>query len=211
MRWFPSLSLIASLAVLGACSTQTTAPSAPEPSQLELCFACHYVEGASAGPEFPNIAGQYETYLVKAVQNYKEGKRDSETMQYIASLHTEAELTKLARYFSMLPAAGHPANASVDRALWERGRQIYQKERIYGISCADCHGDNGMGYQWKTPRMKAARAIPRLAGQRREYLATALQKYVEGNELSGMCTMRKAGKTLSEGDVKALVEYLGTL
>jgi cytochrome c553 len=34
---------------------------------------------------------------------------------------------------------------------------------------------------------------------------------VEGKEQQGMRTMRKTGKTLSENDVKALVEYLASL
>lgn len=62
----------------------------------------------------------------------------------------------------------------------------------------------------RSPRSSAARAIPRLAGQRTAYLQTMIQKYSQGNVDHGMCSMRKAGKTLSQDDIKALVEYLSS-
>ena len=207
---------IASLVILAGGSQQATGPSssavAVDTARIQLCNACHDVDGGiSAGPEFPNIAGQQETYLLKAVQRYKQGLRDSETMQLIASLHSEAQLDKFARYFAAQGPAAKPSITSPNPVLWHRGREIFEKERVYGIACADCHGYDGKGLEWQTRRMKAPRAIPSLAGQRTEYLAEALQKYVDGDEQHGMCTMRKAGKTLSQSDVKALVEYLSSL
>jgi cytochrome c553 len=209
------LSAVAVLAMLAGCAQQSTQPSesamAVDTARVRLCNACHYVDGASAGPEFPNIAGQQEAYLLKAVQNYKRGQRDSETMQLIASLHTEEQLNKFARYFAAKEPAAAPSLKSPDPALWDRGKQIFEQERVYGIACADCHGYDGKGMQWQTTRMKAPRAVPSLAGQRQGYLAEAIQRYVRGEEQQGMCTMRKAGKTLSEKDVKALVVYLSSL
>ncbi len=209
------LSAILGLIILSACSHQSSKPAASavvmDASRIQLCNACHDVNGVSAGPEFPNIAGQYESYLLKAVHRYKQGQRDSETMQLIASLHSEEEMNKFARYYAAQKFVPSPPNTSPDPALWEKGRKLYTQERVYGISCEDCHGSDGKGFQWQTPRMKAPRAVPRLAGQQHAYLAAAVQKYVEGEELHGMCTMRRAGKTLSKSDAKALVEYLSSL
>ena len=132
-------------------------------------------------------------------------------MQRIASLHTEEEMKKLARYFASQQPDDTPSISAPDQILWEWGRDIYEADRIYGIACADCHGYDGMGYAYKTRRMKNVRAIPRLAGQSHVYLASAMQRYVDGNFDYGMCTMRKAGKTLAKDDVKSLVEYLSSL
>jgi len=222
MRINPFVSIIAGILMFSAGSPQTRADSESTSTRttaelqlcstcLQLCSACHYRDGKSAGPEFPKIAGQYDAYLVKAVENFKKGHRDSETMQIITSLHTEEELKKLARYFASQLPDDTPSISAPNEALWEWGKIIYEKDRVYGIACADCHGYDGMGYAYKTKRMKNVRAIPRLAGQSHVYMASAVQKYVDGKFDAGMCTMRKAGKTLAKDDVKALVEYLSSL
>ena len=216
------LCLVVSLLMLSACTSQTRQPSESVSAQsaaelklcntcLQLCSSCHYANGSSAGPDFPKIAGQKDVYLVKAVEDFKEGKRDSVTMQAIAKLHTKEEMIQLARYFATLQPDNAPSIAAPNEALWEWGKIIYEQDRIYGIACSDCHGKNGMGYTYESPKMRNVRAIPRLAGQSRNYLATAVQRYVDGKYDSGMCTMRRAGQTLSQDDVSALVEYLASL
>ncbi|HYP69108.1 MAG TPA: c-type cytochrome [Thiobacillaceae bacterium] len=215
MRIIPLLSLIFGVLMLSACSTESRTPSESVSSltaaEIQFCESCHYVNGTSKGPEFPKIAGQYDVYLVQAVENFKQGRRDSETMQRIASLHTEGEMKKLARYFAEQKPDESPSISVPDPVLWARGKNIFEKDRVYGIACANCHGYDGMGYAYESPQMRNVRAIPRLAGQSYVYLASALQKYVEGENLYGFCTMRKAGRTLAKDDVKALVEYLSSL
>jgi cytochrome c553 len=216
------VSLVASVLMLSACSSQTRPPAESSGAQsmselklcntcLQLCSSCHYTNGSSAGPDFPKIAGQKDVYLVKAVENFKEGKRDSETMQAIAKLHTKEEMITLARYFASLQPDDNPSISAPNEALWEWGKVIYEQDRIYGIACSDCHGRNGMGYTYESPKMRNVRAIPRLAGQSHTYLASAVQRYVDGKYDAGMCTMRRAGQTLSQDDVNALVEYLASL
>lgn len=222
MRIGQLISLVVSVLLLSACSSQTRPTSEPSGTQsmaelklcntcLQLCSSCHYADGTSVGPNFPKIAGQKDVYLIQAVESFKEGKRNSETMQAIAKLHTKEEMIKLARYFASLQPDNTPSITTPNEALWEWGKIIYEKDRIYGISCADCHGYNGMGYTYESPKMRNVRAIPRLAGQSHAYLASAVHGYVDGKYDAGMCTMRRAGQTLSQDDVNALVEYLASL
>jgi len=205
---------VTGLVFLSSASLTSAADSGlgptPESIHIQRCSACHYVDGKSAGPEFPNIAGQYETYLMKALKLFKENKRDSDAMELIASLHKQQELVILANYYAKQKPADGPPISSPDQTLTERGRQLYTAERVYGIACVDCHGPDAMGYVRKSPRTRASRAIPRLAGQQPSYLKAALQKYNAGEAHSGMCTMRKAGKALDPGDIDALVEYLAS-
>jgi cytochrome c553 len=206
------------LAVVAATSLPSYADSdsilTPESVHIQRCSACHYVDGKSAGPEFPNIAGQYENYLMKALKLFKENKRDSEAMELITSLHREQELVILANYYAKQKPAEAPALTSPDQTQWSRGQQIFTAERIYGISCADCHGEDAKGYVPKSPRTRNVRAIPSLAGQQPGYLKAVLHKYTEAEGAGarlGMCAMmRKAGKTLSQSDVDALAEYLSS-
>jgi cytochrome c553 len=186
----------------------------PESIHIQRCSACHYVDGKSAGPEFPNIAGQYENYLMKALKLFKEHKRESEAMELIASLHKEQELVILANYYSKQKPAETPPINNPNATQWTRGQQIFTAERVYGISCADCHGADAKGYVRKSPRTKNVRAMPSLAGQQPGYLKTKLLKYTgvggTGPTQQGMCGMRKAGKTLNPRDIDALVEYLSS-
>lgn len=210
----PLWKTVAGLMLVSSVSLQSSADAGagptPESVHIQRCSACHYVEGKSAGPEFPNIAGQYEIYLMKALKLFKENNRESDAMQLIASLHKEQELVILANYYARQKPADSPSITSPDQTLAARGRQLYTAERVYGIACVDCHGPDAKGYVRKSPRTTASRAIPRLAGQQPGYLKAALQKYRAGQFQNGMCTMRTAGKTLSPSDIDALAEFLAS-
>jgi len=206
---------LASLILFSSASLQASADTdaglTPDSIHIQRCSACHYVEGKSAGPDFPNIAGQYEIYLMKALKLFKENKRDSDAMELIASLHREQELVILANYYAKQKPADSPSIASPDQSLLARGQQLYTSERVYGIACADCHGVDAKGYVRHSPRTRASRAIPRLAGQQPGYLKAILQKYTGAQQpQAGMCAMRKAGKTLNQNDINALVEFLAS-
>ena len=206
--------IVTGLTMVVACSAPTYAdsdmPLTPESMYIQRCSACHYLEGKSARPEIPNIAGQYDLYLKKALKLFKEKKRDSDAMQLIASLHKEQELVILANYYAHQKPAETPSITSPNETLKARGERLYKAERVYGIACVDCHGPDAKGYVRSTPRTPAARAIPVLAGQRPAYLMARMQMYRDGEVDTGMCGMRKAGKTLSKDDIQALVEYLAS-
>jgi cytochrome c553 len=183
----------------------------PDSIHIQRCSACHYVDGKSPGAEFPNIAGQYENYLISALKLFKENKRDSDAMELITSLHKQQELVIMANYFAKQAPASSPAIASPDQVLAARGQQIYTSERVYGISCADCHGTDAKGYVRGTPRTRINRSIPRLAGQQPVYLKTVLRKFTSADPLHpGMCGMRIVGKSLNHKDIDALVEYIAS-
>lgn len=216
MRMF-LFKLITGVTFVATCSLPSFADSdsalTPESIHIQRCSACHYVDGKSAGSEFPNIAGQYELYLLKALKLFKENKRDSDAMELITSLHKEQELVILANYYSKQKPAEVPPVALPDQTQWARGQQLFTAERVYGIACSDCHGADAKGYVRTSPRTRHSRAIPSLAGQQPSYMKAQLEKYTEvgGKDTQpGMCAMRKAGKTLSQNDINALVEYLSS-
>ncbi len=208
---FGLLGLIALGSPATLAAEASDAALTPDSIHIQRCSACHYVDGTSPGPEFPNIAGQYESYLNKALAQFKANKRESDAMELIASLHKQQELVIYANYFAKQKPDNSPAIKTPDQSLLAKGEHLYKAERVYGIACADCHGADAKGYVRKSPRRpNAARAMPRLAGQKPAYLMAVMQKYSGGQVPSGMCGMRKAGKTLSQDDVKALVEYLSS-
>ena len=64
------------------------------------CAACHGVNGVGAGPEFPNLAGQYEDYLLTAMHHYKNGKRKNAIMQGMVANLSEKDMEDLAAFFA---------------------------------------------------------------------------------------------------------------
>ena len=67
------------------------------------CAACHGAAGVSASPDFPNLAGQYEDYLVKALTHYKNGKRKNPIMTAQVANLSQKDILDLAAYFSHQP------------------------------------------------------------------------------------------------------------
>jgi cytochrome c553 len=72
--------------------------TAPKASQT--CVACHGNDGVGILPEYPNLAGQHEDYLRRALQNYKTGVRKNAIMAGMAAPLTEKDIEELARYYS---------------------------------------------------------------------------------------------------------------
>lgn len=67
------------------------------------CAQCHGTDGKAIAPQFPNLAGQHESYLVHALNAYKNGARASAIMApMVAPLDAKA-ITNLAAYFSSQP------------------------------------------------------------------------------------------------------------
>ena len=64
------------------------------------CAACHGPNGMSVSPAFPNIAGQYQDYIEKALSHYKNGKRKNPIMAAQVQNLTPKMMTDLAAYFS---------------------------------------------------------------------------------------------------------------
>lgn len=81
--------------------------AAPEatPQKVTVCAACHGADGKSTNPAmYPNLAGQYDTYLEHALKEYRAGLRKNPIMGAQAASLTDPEITELARYFAAQPS-----------------------------------------------------------------------------------------------------------
>ncbi|MFM0049826.1 cytochrome c [Caballeronia grimmiae] len=66
------------------------------------CQACHGLDGMSKLPEAPNLAGQTEEYLVKALNDFRSGARQNEMMTMMAKGLSDADIANLAAYYHSL-------------------------------------------------------------------------------------------------------------
>ena len=64
------------------------------------CAACHGADGNSTIPTNPILAGQYESYLVQALNDYKSKARDNAIMGGFAAALSDQDIKDLAAYFS---------------------------------------------------------------------------------------------------------------
>ncbi|MDN5850100.1 MAG: cytochrome c [Nitrococcus sp.] len=71
-----------------------------EKFQDKGCVNCHREGGHSTVPTFPILAGQPSDYLVHALKQYKEGKRENPIMQGQASGLSESDIYDIAEYLS---------------------------------------------------------------------------------------------------------------
>jgi len=92
-------------AFLASIGTATVAAGGSENTNLEAaqtCVACHGQNGVSVNPSWPTLAGQYEDYLVKAINEYRDGTRKEAVMAQRALQLTDADVKLLAHYYSRL-------------------------------------------------------------------------------------------------------------
>ena len=67
------------------------------------CAACHGADGnKTLDNTYPKLAGQYPDYLLKALKEYKSGKRVNAVMAGQVQALTDADMANLAVYYGSL-------------------------------------------------------------------------------------------------------------
>ena len=88
--------------LLGVFAGGTSYAADPEAGKEKsrTCAACHGPDGNSATGDFPRLAGQHSDYLVKALKDYKSGKRKNAIMAPQVANLTQRDFDDLAAYYS---------------------------------------------------------------------------------------------------------------
>jgi len=98
----------AAFAVSGHSHSQTAGDAAAGAQRTQMCVGCHGISGwRTAFPEVykvPKLGGQHESYIVKALHEYKSGERSHPSMRAIAASLTDKDIADLAAYYAN-PAA----------------------------------------------------------------------------------------------------------
>ncbi len=80
-----------------------TLARADKPAKLGLCAACHGENGISRTPGIPHLAGQDETYLRKALNDYRSGVRKVSPMSSIANQLQPKDIAAFAKWYAAQP------------------------------------------------------------------------------------------------------------
>lgn len=81
-------------------------PGDPEAGKAKsaVCVACHGVAGISPNPQWPNLAGQKDQYLISSLKAYRDGDRQNALMSPLAQGLSDQDIENLAAYYAGLPA-----------------------------------------------------------------------------------------------------------
>lgn len=71
--------------------------------KASVCMSCHGINGISNTPLVPNLAGQKEAYIVKALKDYRDGRRENAIMRTMAAGLSNEDIADLAAFFAGLP------------------------------------------------------------------------------------------------------------
>jgi len=186
---------------LAAVSVQAAWAQADEARAKKIvggvCFVCHGMEGESSSEVFPRLAGQHGEYIAKQLENFKTGKRKSTAMSDMVAKLTPDEMVALGKYFEKQVVAVEPAK---DKGLAAVGQYIYhQGNKFSGLAaCASCHGAEAKG----------TTALPRLAGQYADYIATQLQQFNKRERTNDNAVMHAIVSKMTPLEMAAVAEYL---
>jgi cytochrome c553 len=87
--------------VLGAGKAERGKEKAAQKVNNQSCAECHGATGdAPKDKENPILAGQYADYLVRALSDYKSGKRVNAVMNGVAKELSKQDIEDLAAWFS---------------------------------------------------------------------------------------------------------------
>ncbi|VAX04375.1 hypothetical protein MNBD_GAMMA20-156 [hydrothermal vent metagenome] len=98
-------SLAISTAIL-SCGLATTALATGNiqagKAKSGACITCHGKQGISSTPDYPNIAGQTEFYLVKSLREFRSSLRKDPSMNRLAKELSDADIADLSAYYASL-------------------------------------------------------------------------------------------------------------
>jgi cytochrome c553 len=93
---------VAALGLIVSGSAEAADAQAGRRQKVIICQACHGFDGLSKNPESPNLAGQIESYLVKALNEYRNETRKNDTMNIVAKDLTDEEIANVAAFYAAI-------------------------------------------------------------------------------------------------------------
>jgi cytochrome c553 len=158
------------------------------------CATCHGANGRSDTPLTPVLAGQPSLYAITQLFLFREGRRSHEAMTAVARTLTDDDLRGFSDFIGTLPPVPAAAPATpVDAARMARGRALAEQHK-----CVFCHGAELAGGQ----------QVPRIAGQREDYLQAALRGFHSGARPGYTQAMAAAVSQIPLEDLDTLAYYV---
>jgi cytochrome c553 len=167
------------------------AQSQSVPERVSACLACHGESGQSTTPEVPSLGGLPEFYLTVQLVMFRERMRPIEPMASLLKGSSDRDLRAMAAFIAKLPPPKPVAEA--DAARMGAARTLAQQNR-----CNFCHTANYGGQE----------NVPRIAGQREDYLLKTLREYKSETRRGYDASMADVVQALRDEDFAELAYFL---
>lgn len=94
-------SAIASMLLVAVPVALQAAGSAAEgQNKSTTCQACHGENGIATQTIYPNLAGQHQNYLEKAMRDYRGGQRTNPIMSGFAASLTDSDIADISAWYA---------------------------------------------------------------------------------------------------------------
>ena len=157
------------------------------------CTACHGENGRSQLEGIPSLAGQQPLFIVTQLILMREGIRQVPPMVPFVDRIADKDVEDLAAYYASLTAGPAEDRKPRDAALAAKG-----EAQMATRHCTVCH----------LPSLHGREQIPRITGQREEFLAHTLAAYRDGTRVGADPQMNDAVRAMPDADIAALAHYL---
>jgi cytochrome c553 len=173
-------------------------------SGASICVICHGMHGQGSPDGVPRLAGQNVDYMSNALSMFKAGTRASAIMQPIARNLSDAEVRRLADYFSKQNAPLADVASSASPQLVLAGKQLAETGAANVAACFSCHAAQGKG--------NGAR-FPSIAGQPARFVVNRLHEFQARarGKAAQPGTMTTVAATLEERQIEEAATYLTQL
>ncbi|HJL86040.1 MAG: c-type cytochrome [SAR324 cluster bacterium] len=173
----------------------------------EICEACHQ-PGGNGDPagNFPQLAGQQSTVVIKQIADIRAGNRDNPTMYPFANIEALRAATEdifdeekdgpqtladVAAFIQTLPMSS---------SIKGPGNDLEHGEKVYAENCVRCHGDHGQG--------SFKNYYPVIAGQNYHYLMRQFRWIKEGKRRNANPEMVEQIARFTERDMLAVMDWV---
>lgn len=173
---------------------QPQALPAAAAARVAACAACHGADGHAPLPGVPHLAGQPRLFLENRLVMIREGLSVVPSMKGLLDGLADEDLIALARHYAALPL--RPERPARDAARAARGLAVSQR-----AACGGCHLADYRGQE----------QVPRLSGQREDYLVQSLRDFAAGRTGGRDTAMTNALISLSDADFLDLAHHLATV
>jgi cytochrome c553 len=178
-------------------SSASAAPAAKVPVDYAqryaaTCAACHGANGRSDQAGTPVLAGQPSLYAITQLYLFREGRRANEAMTAVAKGLSDDDMRGYADHIGTLPPVPAPVAADTDPQRMAKGRTLAGQYR-----CTSCHG----------AALEGGQQVPRIAGQKEDYLLASLQGFKSGKRAAYTQAMVAAMSAVPAEDLDTLAYY----
>jgi cytochrome c553 len=195
----PATVLASAFLLTFANAVRAEGAAAAGQAKAVTCAACHGSDGNSANPEWPSLAGQHASYIVKQLKAFKGGARKNDMMAPMAMGLSGQDMEDVAAYFESQTARGLEA----DKSKVELGQRLYRggNAKSQTPACLACHGPAGRG--------NPAAMFPSIRGQQATYVVAQLNAYKKGSRSTDATrAMNDIAAKLSDEEILAVASFV---